>query len=478
MDWLTSIPWTRFAVPFRRPVLYHHEVNYAAGPMLALLALVPWRRVRGLAAGTATSVALVLLFSMNVRPFSSALLFLVPPLNSFRVPPRAILPAMSLLPILILAAFLARAEARTRLWAAVVALGAGASIFFLPSQVREAVGWAVALAVVALGPQGRRDLPAVAWGALLMAMAGGSVGAFGERLLPFVQGQAALARAERIGAAAVRAQPALASPLVRASVGPEAEFTANTAFAARLSALDGYFFPSHRFVALVNALRGQAFQPNQLIVRMPEDHPSSRPMFQLYNVAWRVRAAPGRGDPVEVTPLTTPAGPAWFSAGFRQADSFRSLARILVVQGDLAGRRAHENLWLVTADPAVGAARLPESVPPACAGARVLEVKARRGAAGASASVDVPADCPLTFAMSYAETLRATVAGPGGDRAAVVFPAFGALAAVWVPRGTTEVRIEADPAGAPLPWAWTLVGLLTLAAAVRLVREEGAAGGK
>ena len=305
LDWLTSIPWTRLAVPFRRPVLFHHEINYAAGPLLALLALVPWRRARGLAAGLIASVVLVLLFSMHVQPFSSALLFVVPPLNSFRVPARAILPAVSLLPVLVLAGVLARAEARPRATAALIALAA-AGVFFLPSQAREAVGWTVALAVVALGPQGRRDLSPLAWTALLVGMAAGSVSAFRERLLPFIPGEAALARAESIGAAAVRAEPRLASPLVRASVSPEAEFEANTPFAARLSALDGYFFPSRRFVELVCALRGQAYQPNQLIVRMPEDHPTSPPMFQLYDVAWRVRVRPGPAGAVDVEPLPTP----------------------------------------------------------------------------------------------------------------------------------------------------------------------------
>jgi hypothetical protein len=462
MDWLTSIPWTRLAVPFRRPVLFHHEINYAAGPLLALLVLVPWRRARGLAAGLIASVVLVLLLSMNVQPFSSALLFVVPPLNSFRVPARAILPAVSLLPVLVLAGFLIRAELRPRAGAALLALAA-AGVFFLPSQGREAMGWTVALAVVALGSQGRRDLSPLAWTALLVFMAAGSLSAFRERLLPFVPGEAALARSESIGAAAVRAEPSLASPLVRARVSPETEFEANTAFAARLSALDGYFFPSRRFVELVNALRGQAYQPNQLIVRMPEDHPTSPAMFQLYNVAWRVRAAPAGTLDVERVPRL---GPAWFSVGFSQADSFASLGRELLAKGVGA-----ERLWLVTADRAVAAARLPPAVEPACGGARVLDVKAQRGGRGATAAVDVPADCPLTFAMSYAETLRASVAGPRGEAAATVFPAYGALAAVWVPRGTTEVRIEAVPGGILLPPVWTIAGLLTLAGAIWLVHR-------
>jgi hypothetical protein len=470
LDWLTSIPWTRAAVPFRRPILFHHEINYAAGPLLALLALVPWRRAPGLAAGLATSVVVVLLFSMDVQPFSSALLFVVPPLNSFRVPPRAILPALSLLPILALTGIvIARANAVARAGTTLVALAA-AGLLFLPTHAREALGWSAALAVVALGSHGRRELPPLAWSALLLAMAGGSLGAFRERLPPFVPGAATLARAESLGAAAVKAYRALASPLYRVRVVPEDDaFEANTAFAARLSAIDGYFFPSRRFVELVCALRGQEYQPNQLIVRVPEEHPTSRPLFQLYNVGWRLRAMPSDPRGVEIRRLARPPGPAWFSVSFDVVDSFAALGRDLMAVGDALGGRARQTLWLVGSDPAVAAARLPKSVDSACGSARVLEVKASRGAGGVSASVDVPSDCPLIFAMSYAETLRALVVAPAGEQRATVFPAYGALAAVWVPRGTTEVRIEAAPGAVPLAPAWTIAGLLVLAAGVGLV---------
>lgn len=468
-DWISSIPWTRRAVPFWRPVLFHHEVNYAAGPLLALLALVPWRRARALALGLGASVILVLLFSMNVRPFSDALLVLIPPLNTFRVPPRAILPALSMLPVLVLAAVLARRDAAIKGGAAVFALAAAAIFFMLPSLAREVLGWAVVLVLAWQVLEGRRVLTAIAWPTVLMILASGSVAAFRERLLPFVPGEAALAEAQRVGEAAVRAQPALASPLVRVSLAPEtADFGANTAFAARLSAIDGYFFPSRRFVELVCALRGQEYQPNQLIVRFPEDHPSSWPMFQLYDVAWRVRVLPGSATLVE--PLTAPAGPAWFSAGFTTADSFATLGRDLLPLGGDLGRRAHESLWLVSSDPRVAAARLPSSVDPACGSARVRDVEARRGARSVSAAVDSSADCPLTFAMSYAETLRATVAGADGRRrVATVFPAYGALAAVWVPRGTAEVRVEAEVPTLPWPTAWIVVGLALLVAAARLI---------
>jgi hypothetical protein len=112
------------------------------------------------------------------------------------------------------------------------------------------------------------------------------------------------------------------------------------------------------------------------------------------------------------------------------------------------------------------------SVDALCRSARVLEVWAARGGRGATALVDAPADCPLTFAMSYAETLQARLVGIDGlrrDRS--IFPAYGALAAVWVPRGTTEVRIEAVAPGAPWPAAWIALGLALLVVGGRLLRR-------
>lgn len=474
LDWITSIPWTRRAVPFRRPVLFHHEVNYAAGPLLAALALVPWRRARALAAGLVASVVTVLLFSMNLRPFSTLLMALIPPLNTFRVPPRAILPALALLPVLVLAAILARREAGPRaVGAAVVSLAAAAVFFVLPSLARELLGWAVVFGLLGQVFAGRRPLPAVAWTASLLVLAAGSVAAFRERLLPFVPGQAVLAEAEQVGASAVRAQPALGSPLVRANVGPESpDFDANTALAARLSSIEGYLFPSRRFVELLCALRGQEYRPSQMLVRFPEDHPTSRPMFALYDVAFTVRAS---GGSVDVRPLSMPAGPAWFSTSFRPVDSYATLGRELLPLGDSLGARAHQTLWLVGQDPRVAAAPLPAAVDPACRSASVRQIGGRRGSATMAAVVETPADCPLTFAMTYAETLRATVTGADGQRRpAPVFPAYGALAAVWVPARSRQVEVEATVPSLPWPPVWIAAGLALLVPATRLLRPPPA----
>src|SRR4030095_7463152 len=108
-DWLTSLPWTRaLPSPDRAPSL-HHEVNYPVGPLVLLLALVPWRRARALAIGLAVAVVAVLVFSMDLAPGSRALLALMPPLRSFRVPARAALLLIWALSVLSVAAVAARA---------------------------------------------------------------------------------------------------------------------------------------------------------------------------------------------------------------------------------------------------------------------------------------------------------------------------------------------------------------------------------
>jgi hypothetical protein len=450
-DWLGTLVWTRDAIAPWRHVDHHHEVNNPAGPLLLLaVLLVPWRKARALALGVLVSVLMALMFSMDVRPFSQ-LLLLFPPLGSFRVPTRAIMPALYVVPVLAFAGALARDAPRRRL---AFALGAGVVLAALPSLPREVLAWTVAAACLA---RPASVAPAFA----LAALAVGGLGAFRERLLPFVAGDALLARAAAIGDAARRNEPALASPLARVQPAFEwPEFLANTSLAAGLSSLDGYYFPQRRFVELVSVLRYQPYHPNALLLRFPPTHASSLLLYQLYNVAWTV------DEQGNVGARAPTAGPAWFSGDVARTWRYQDLREELRRPADGLANEARRRLWLMADDLHVWRAHLPEALAPECATARVLAVEARRGASDVRAQVDAPADCPLTFAMNYAENLRAVaVMDNGAVVSAQVFPAYGALAAVWVPRRAREVRVNAVPTAPPMGPLWRVVGFALLLAA-------------
>jgi hypothetical protein len=458
-DWLGSLLWTRDAIAPWRHVEHHHEVNNPFGPLLLLaLALVPWRRARPLALGALASVLMALTFSMDVKPVSD-LLLLFPPLGSFRVPTRAMTPALLLLPPLALAGALVH-EARGR--ALATGAAAGLVLALLPSLAREVAAWALAAACLL-----RVARPARA--ALFVALAIGGLGAFRERLLPYVDAGALLAKARAIGRTAIHGEPALASPLARVRPAFEwPELICNTGFASGLRTLDGYYFPQRRFVELVRALRWQPYSPHAMLLRFPPDHVSSALLFQLYDVGWVVDeegAVRRQGDT---------AGPAWFSGGIARTWRYQDLREELRRPADGLSSEAHRRLWLMADDLHVWRAHLPETLDPACAQATVIAVEAPpQEAAVATARVRTDADCPLTFATNYADNLRATAVVGEKRVPASVFPAYGALAGIWVPAGASEVHVQAVPTRLPLAPLWRLLGVgVLVVAAVTSARSS------
>jgi hypothetical protein len=456
LDWLSSLPWTTAAIPRARPLLQHHESNVPLGPLVALLALAPWRRLRPLAWGLGLAALLLLVFSLDLRPFSTLLIATVPPLGSFRVPTRAALPLWLALPPMATAAVLHAATARGRpSWGRTLPAAAAAflALFLLPPLPRELLGWATAAALVFWGWR-RLPPPAPIAVAALLVLGGGALGAFGERLLtPFRDTDALLAEARARGAAAAALHPGLRDPLVRLAVRANLpELGANTAFAAGLSSLDGYFFPTRRLIALVAALRHQPYQPSAFVVRVHPDEPAARVLFPLYNVRWQAGSGalstlsvPAVVPPPRVTPLApwsfTPLGPtpgaAWFSTLVEALPSLESLATALYAAGDALPESLRGTVWTVNTDPKAHELPRPGG---SCSTASVNSVTASRGGRF-SMTVSAPADCPLTLATNFAELLEARVRVGDRWQSARTFPAYGALLGVWVPGGATEVVI-------------------------------------
>jgi hypothetical protein len=438
VDWLASVLWTRAAIPGGQPELHHHETNVPLGPVLVLAALVPWRRARALGWGAAASALLALLFAMNARPVSTALLALIPPLNSFRVPTRALLPFVMVLPVLATAAVALRAEAPSR--RTLLASVAMVALFWLPAWPREVLGWGLAAALVAR--HGRPITPQLPVIAVACAVAAGGLAAFRDRLLPMPLADRSLQAMQEMGRRLKALRPELQSPLNRVSLGFEApDFGPNTAFASGLSALDGYYFPSRRYIELFCALHKYEYQPNALLLRFPASEAWTRPAFALYNVGWFLE----RTEASQLTGrrLAPTAGPAWFSQGLEPVPSFAALGRVLLDAGSDVATRAHQRLWIVSSDPALPAT-LPRQVDPACASARVVSAAATPGRNGVRLTLETPADCPLAIAMDFVETLEAHATDASGSaRRAMLFPACGSLTGVWVPAGTRDLLVEA-----------------------------------
>lgn len=494
-DWLTSLPWTRALPSPDRAASLHHEVNYPVGPLVLLLALVPWRRARALAIGLAVAVVGVLVFSTDLAPGSQALLALMPPLRSFRVPARAALLLIWALSLLSVAALAARAGAGVP---SPPAEPRSARRQKSRSERRRAAGtpwrgdlpWlGVPLAIVLfLAPPTLRDVAAlgliaasvaVVWrgGAvpvamILVVLGTCSVAAFRERLLPFPEPARHLAEADGLGAAVRRIKPELDSTLTRVRLDLEIPvFTVNSAYAAGLASLDGYGTPTRRFSQLVFALRGDRYEPTAIFFKLPAGDPAFAVLRQLYDVGWNV-TLPARGR-LAVNPLGPTAGPAWFSASTVRLDSLGALARELRGAGETLGRRATEVLWIDGSDPLATRADVPPTLDPRCRDARVLQVAAPRRAHEIVATTSTAAACPVTFATNFTEDLRATAVLAEGRRVDVMpFPGYGALTSVVAPAGTIEIRLRAEPSTLPLAIAWVALGLACWGAAAWLIVRQ------
>jgi hypothetical protein len=491
-DWLTSIPWTIAALPSTRAAALHHEVNYPAGPLLVLLGAVPWRRSRALAIGLAVSLAAILVVSMDLAPLSRALLALLPPLKSFRVPERAVLPWLWALGVLAVAAMVhhvvapppaavrpvpralrrrvtkpaSASSAWWRPYTPALVLPFGIVLWLVPSPVREVLAWTLAAAaVVSLRQRRYPAMPAVI---VVLALGVTSVAAFGERLLPFPDAGAVLAEADRLGEAVRRAKPELASPLTRVRLDLAIPTLAtNTAFAAGLSGLEGYGVPTRRFAALLFELRGERYEPTAVFFALPPNDRAFPVLRQLYDVAWEA-TVPSRGR-LSLNPLGPAAGPAWFSASVVRTPDLPTLVRELRASGQGLHERAASVLWLDGSDPVKPPASMQEPLNPGCRQARVVSVEATRRSEPIVVKTDTKAACPLTLAMNFTEDLRATrlvrgVVGPSIP----VFPGYGALATVLVPADGGEIRIWAEPPRPPAGPLLFWLGLAALAASAAL----------
>ncbi len=447
-DWLSSIPWSPAMLRSERdnPFLYH-EINYPIGPVLLLLALVPWRRVgkqrwSHLGIGLAVSCCIALVFSMRVEPLSTVLSTIIPPLKFFRVPARSILPLAFMIPILGSAALLARDRIGMLTRASFFFILIGLIVLFFPSETREIFLWIICIfAVVQNKLKAKNQKSAINTGAILLILGLGSLLEFQERLLPVRSLELLEAHPYSIEQEIYRQAPQLQSSLTRTLLDFEAEpYSFNRGYVAGVSTLAGYFSPPARFLRLFFALADVPPDIMTQVFQFNESTPGYNQLRELYNVNYKASEIDGH---YKVTLLDTDNNEAWFSSQLIEYSSVTNLASALKSEGAGLRNYLRNSMAYLSTDLLVTKANLPRQVSPSCAQAQVLNVNAPQHSQVVQLHVSTPEACPLTVAMNYVEILEA-VGNPetGSPERLTVFPAYGALTGILVPKGITSIRIE------------------------------------
>jgi hypothetical protein len=402
-DWLTSIPWTLDLFSEHRRQFLLHETNYPFGWWLALLFFFPWRKNKALALGLSVSLLSAIMFSMNIKPVTTLLTGLIPALHNFRVPERAILPFMFTLPI----------------------IGAAGVITVITKYARKHTSIAIAITLLILGAA--------------------SIAAFKERTTPYSNIESLLSEAKKIGNSIISQAPELESPLTRARLNfVITEFDSNTAWALGISSLDAYWFPLKRFSQLAMALDKQPFHPAMVNFHFPPDTVVFEVLRQLYNVKYIATNTDNNAVTIQKTGPT--AGPAWFSEKLIRTESVERLTEILTKKVGTIHRSAKQQVLIVEADPEIRNKPLPERFSPECKNSKVLSVRAEHESQLIEVKVQSTAPlCPLTIAMNFSQTLKATT----GTSRLTIFPAYGALTGIIVPGGTEIISLRPELSRTP-----------------------------
>ncbi len=449
-DWLTSLPWSKDIFLLGREKFLHHEINYPMGPLLLAFALLCARKHRPLGIGWLSSFVLSIVFSMNVQPFSTWLATLVPPLHSFRVPARAMLPACATLLALGPALVISDGVEKVRspwVWA-----GAGPILFWLlPHHALEAAGW---LGVVYFGFIVKRPSPAMGL-ALLSILSAGSLSQFKQRLEPFHENRV-LEQAMTAAYRGVRsAVPDIDNPLQRVQLNFFIDpYSVNSTAAADASGLSGYMYPTGRFLRLYLGLNRLAYDPTLVFFPIVETLPAFNYLQQLYNVCCHLDLTPQGFKFALYQP--TP-GFAWFPAEIVKTSSFDELARLLHAAESNLHETLRQQVYLVESDPVVKQASFPTDLSQ-CPQSRIEQTQIGREGIW-RLQVGTPASCIMVLATNYISSFHVST---GSGEALPVFPVYGALTGVSVPPGKHDIEVQLfPPLSAPmivLSWAgWLLL---------------------
>ena len=468
-DWASSIPWSASFIPESRTSFFHQEVNYPLGPLVLLLALVkPKTPLLRIYIGLGTSLFLALVVSMNVQPLSGALTSIVPLLESFRVPARAILPFLlflSLMSVAVLLKLIADAGPHYRLLqSSLLAIVSGA-LFAINTPLTNDIALVLLVGIFFILLKRKINRPEIAMVTLAL-FTGAAVAAFNERIVPPLEDPISSTIISPIRESITTQVPELAEPLNRAFTNVQLNgIGSNSAFLMDISTLSGYWFPLSRYAQLSAALNNEPYHPTVAVFHNDPSREGYEVLNHLYNVGWSIDLV---GDELQVNKLDETWGKAWFSKDIVWQNSLAELASTL--------RKNVENnensmMPLLSGDPATAPVRSDDVD---CRSAGIPSVNDGQPFFPLNIQVDVEGQCLLTVAMNFANNLK--VVNQDGIRLQT-FPSHGALLGIKVGQDSQHIIINPEPIVFPGVQMASVMGLLlSLAMLVWVLRNPCALG--
>ena len=427
-DWLSSLTWTAAFMPEERVVGLRHEINYPLGPIALALLLAPFSpRLLKLAMGLAVSLLMALILSVNITPWSTSMINVIPMLESFRVPARAILPFIVMTSILGSSALLYRLTSTTDEKASRLAYYFGALLVviafgFAPAWLNEPL---LIIALIALFFfKSKTSGPAFI---LVIAMfTGGAISAFKDRTSPPLEDSFTAAHSASLRQSILEQAPELAFPLNRVYtqlIDPHLDL--NSHFFWGVSSLTSYWFPLERYSTLVMALEGLPYRPTHSLFHNQVGNQGFDTLNRLFNVRWELT---NDASGYQVSALGAPFGAVWLSSTTAKYPDWFELAT------GLKQERDRDKLLLLSSDKKTEGIGTTEEkceiIQPATISPSDFPYRV---------SLSVNGECFLTLAMNYTETLSVT--NQNGE-ALTSFPAYGTLLGVVVDSETSMVSIE------------------------------------
>lgn len=468
-DWASSIPWSASYIPESRPSLYHQEVNYPLGPLVFLLLLVKLNRpLLRIFIGLGTSLFLALVISMNIQPLSGALISIVPLLESFRVPARAILPFLlflSLMSTAVLLKLIADAGSKYHLWQSALLAVVSAALFVRNTPLTNDIALVLLVSVLFVLLRRGINRPEIAMVTLAL-FTGAAVAAFNERIVPPLENPISNTIISQIHESLVTQAPELAEPLNRAFTNIRLRGIGfNSAFLMDISTLSGYWFPLSRSAQLTAALNNKPYDPIVAVFHNDPSQAGYEVLNHLYNVGWSIDQV---GDELKVHKLGETWGKTWISKEIVWQNSLAELVNTL--------RKNVENneksiMPLLSGDPATAPVR---SYDVDCRSAGIPSVSDGQPFFPLNIKVDVEGQCLLTVAMNFANNLK--VVNQDGIRLQT-FPSHGALLGIKVGQDSQHIIINPEPITFPGVQMASVMGLvLSLAMLVWVLRIPDAPG--